>query len=112
MARGSGPGCAPMSYATASSISQKHCAHEGDGFGGQGALGMWVLAGVSVWGESWGRRQAPAPAINGACAHALRASEEFVTATLPCRQARIIWIILLSQGAGGQGCPAGMWGAG
>lgn len=54
----------------------------------------------------------PAPLINGACARALRASEEFVTATLPCRQARIIWIILLSQGAGGQGCPAGMWGAG
>lgn len=75
-------------------------------------LVMGVLAGVSVLGEGWGGRQAPAPVINGACARALRASEEFVTATLPCRQARIIWIMLLSQGAGGQGCPVGMWGTG
>lgn len=64
------------------------------------SLGMRVLVGVSVRGGGRGRKQASATVINSVCAHPLRASEEFITATLLCRQARIIWIMLLSRRAG------------
>ena len=71
------------------------------------SLGMWVLVRVSVHGGGRGRKQASATVINGVCARPLHASEEFITAMLPCSQARIIWIMLLSWRAGGQGCPTG-----
>ena len=50
------------------------------------SLGMRVLVGVVMRGGGWGRKQAPATVINGVCAGPLCASEEFITATLPCRQ--------------------------
>lgn len=106
-----GLGCAPMSCATLSGVSWMHRARDDASVGHDIPGDVGAGRGVSTR-RGPGRKQTSATVINGACVRPLRASEEFITATLPCHQARIIWIMLLSWRAGRQGCPAGMRGAG